>query len=304
VTLPEDFETPRTWESLADELKKFRSVMCVVNSRQHAYDLHKLMPKGTFHLSALMCGQHRTEVISTIKKRLLAGKPVRLISTQLVETGVDVDFLNVYRAMAGLDSLCQASGRCNREGKADAGNFVVFIPPEKPKIDHLRQAYDITVDLLRKHSLGDPFSAAMFENYYRNVYWHKGGSIDNPDGNLDRKGINALLRNNKTIDIGFSEAARRFQIINEIHVNVVVPWKAKGKAIVDQLLDCAATVPPHYPRWLYRKAQRYTVGVPENHVKELSEKGILKEINKDLWTTARGYDNITGLGNTIYSREL
>jgi CRISPR-associated endonuclease/helicase Cas3 len=108
--------------------------------------LWEKMPKGTSHLSALMCGAHRSAQIAEIKQWLKEGIPTRVVSTQLVEAGVDLDFPVVYRALAGLDSIAQAAGRCNREGLQENGIVVVFIPPSKIPIGHLRQAASTTKD--------------------------------------------------------------------------------------------------------------------------------------------------------------
>ena len=102
-----------------------------------------MMPADTIHLSALMCGAHRSQKIEAIKRRLKAGIPTRVISTQLVEAGVDVDFPVVFRALAGLDSIAQAAGRCNREGRLQQGIVYVFTPPSKIPAGHLRQAAEI-----------------------------------------------------------------------------------------------------------------------------------------------------------------
>lgn len=132
--VPYDLLTPRTWEDLALEFAPYPSVLCIVNRRDDCRTLYELMPgKGedTFHLSALMCGEHRSKAINQIKQRLKDKIPTRVISTQLVEAGVDLDFPVVYRALAGLDSIAQAAGRCNREGLLDKGRVVVFAPPSK-----------------------------------------------------------------------------------------------------------------------------------------------------------------------------
>ena len=132
VKLPEKIHEPLTWEELADDLARLPSVLCIVNRRDDCRLLWSLMPKGTFHLSALMCGAHRSNRIAEIKARLKAGLPTRVVSTQLVEAGVDLDFPVVYRAMAGLDSIAQAAGRCNREGLLAKGVLTVFIPAQSP----------------------------------------------------------------------------------------------------------------------------------------------------------------------------
>ncbi|MFH0926040.1 MAG: helicase-related protein [bacterium] len=116
--MPKDLLTSCTWEDLASEISQYQSVLCVVNRRDDCRILYKLMPgkgESTFHLSALMCGEHRTRIINQIKQRLKDKILTRVISTQLVEAGVDLDFPVVYRALAGLDSIAQAAGRCNRD---------------------------------------------------------------------------------------------------------------------------------------------------------------------------------------------
>ena len=103
------------WESVRDELCEYEQVLCIVQTRKDCRTLHSLMPEGTIHLSALMCAEERSDVIAKIKDRLRNYQPVRVISTQLVECGVDIDFPVVFRALAGLDSVAQAAGRCNRD---------------------------------------------------------------------------------------------------------------------------------------------------------------------------------------------
>ena len=148
VRLPEDFHAGVSWERIAAEIAQHDSVLAIVNTRRQARELHALLPKGTIHLSALMCGQHRSDVIAGIKEKLRRDEPVRVVSTQLVEAGVDLDFPVVYRALSGLDSIAQAAGRCNREGRLDRGEVVVFVPPEPAPPGVMRRAADKTVSTL------------------------------------------------------------------------------------------------------------------------------------------------------------
>ena len=151
VTMPQDFHLAQDWDDIAQQIHLHPCVLVVVNSRTDARELHRRMPEGTIHLSALMCGEHRSRVISHVKQRLLAGESVRVVSTQLVEAGVDVDFPVVYRALAGLDSLAQAAGRCNREGTLERGEVMVFVPPTKAPLGPLRRAANTTVSLLAEN---------------------------------------------------------------------------------------------------------------------------------------------------------
>ncbi|HZK19892.1 MAG TPA: CRISPR-associated endonuclease Cas3'', partial [Treponemataceae bacterium] len=151
-----DTKTMRTWEDLSEELASYERVLCIVSDRKSCRELHSLMPQGTYHLSALLCPQHRSEIIAEIKEKLVGIGPVRVISTQLVEAGVDIDFPVVYRAMAGLDSIAQAAGRCNREGllKNAVGKVVVFVPPRKAPVGMLRKASE-TASFLFETGLKD-----------------------------------------------------------------------------------------------------------------------------------------------------
>ena len=126
---PEALDRRTEWPEVARWLSGDRQALCVVNRRKDALALYNLLPKGSFHLSTRMCAAHRKEVLDEIRRRLKAGEVVRVASTQLVEAGVDIDFPFVYRALAGLDSLAQAAGRCNREGwLADPAPVRIFIP--------------------------------------------------------------------------------------------------------------------------------------------------------------------------------
>jgi CRISPR-associated endonuclease/helicase Cas3 len=153
---PTSLNEPTVWVSLAQRLQQHDQVLCIVNTRRDCHDLFQLMPTGTIHLSALMCGAHRSAVIRLIRWRLRQRLPVRVISTQLVEAGVDIDFQVVYRALAGLDSIAQAAGRCNREGKLnDAGQMGevhVFVPPKSAPRGLLLKGENTTLNFGRSRN--------------------------------------------------------------------------------------------------------------------------------------------------------
>jgi CRISPR-associated endonuclease/helicase Cas3 len=143
VKWPADLQQPKTWDELAKEVRQEEEVLVIVHKRDDARQLAELLP-DSIHLSALMCPKHRLQVIERIKTELEANhmrrerkeltRPLRVVSTQLVEAGVDLDFPVVYRALAGLDAIAQAAGRCNREGRLDRlGQVRVFAAPTEPR---------------------------------------------------------------------------------------------------------------------------------------------------------------------------
>lgn len=148
-------------------------MLCVVNTRRDCYDLFRRMPEGTLHLSALMCGEHRSRVIARIKEHLAAKEPLRVVSTQVVEAGVDIDFPVVFRALAGLDSIVQAAGRCNREGRLNAagrlGDVQVFVPPKPAPRGMLLKAKDTTRALMATGDL-DPEDPQKLRRYFKHFY--------------------------------------------------------------------------------------------------------------------------------------
>lgn len=264
---------PVSWDELAGEIKQHDSALCIVNRRDDAHTLWEKMPRGTIHLSALMCGAHRAQKIAEIKDRLHKGKPTRVISTQLVEAGVDVDFPVVYRAAAGLDSIAQAAGRCNREGLREKGEVFVFTPPSKIPAGHLRQAADIGMRLL-KDAVGDPLTAEQFEAFFREFFWMRGNRLDNEN-------IIDLLKNDKELRFSFRTAARKFQLIDEsAQAPVIVQFEN------DELLNLLQRKGPE--RWLLRKLQRYVVNLPRYLHSRLLSEGAIREIHPGIFMQGHG----------------
>lgn len=264
---------PVAWDELAEEIEQHDSALCIVNRRDDARTLWEKMPKGAIHLSALMCGAHRAQKIAEIKERLRSGKSTRVISTQLVEAGVDVDFPVVYRAAAGLDSIAQAAGRCNREGLQAQGKVFVFTPPSKIPAGHLRQAAEISMRLL-KDTVGDPLTAEQFEAFFREFFWMRGNR-------LDKENIIDLLKNDKHLKFSFRTAARKFQLIDEsAQAPVIVQFEN------DELLTLLQHKGPE--RWLLRKLQRYVVNLPRYLHGRLLSEGAIREIHPGIFMQGHG----------------
>lgn len=266
VTLPEDLITPQTWQDLASELSQYPSVLCIVNRRDDCRTLYELMPEkgvNTFHLSGLMCGEHRSRVINQIKQRLIDKIPTRVISTQLVEAGVDLDFATVYRALSGLDSIAQAAGRCNREGLLDKGRVVVFVPPSKIPAEYLRQSAEIC----RRHladKIDDVLLPDRFEKFFKELYWLQGE-------NLDKHGILRDLAADGELRISFLSAAQKFRLIDVSQYAPLVVRYEEGS----QLIEILKRLGPE--RWLMHKLQRYVVNLPKyTHSKLHSEGSIIE----------------------------
>ena len=272
--LPQDFNAPRTWESIAEELQRYDSILCIVNSRADCRTLHALMPRDTIHLSALMCGQHRSEVITDIKQRLKDGISTRVISTQLVEAGVDMDFPVVYRALAGLDAVAQAAGRCNREGTLPGmGKIVVFIPPKPAAPGLLRKAQQSGQEIMRLTE-GDPLTRERFEAYFRHYYV----SLNS----LDEENIIGLLDMHnraeaRRAEFSFRTAANKFQLIKEEGQTAVIVHYGESHNLI-AALEASQNMEPHQRRGVLRRLQRYTVNIREQECRKLMTSGDIREI--------------------------
>jgi len=263
VVLPSDLTIRSTWDDLAEEILHYDSVLAIVNTRNDCRELWQRMPKGTLHLSGLMCGEHRSNVIKSIRKRLREEVPTRVISTQLVESGVDLDFPVVYRSITGLDSIAQAAGRCNREGKLQKGRVVVFNPPKMSPKGLLRFGEDATKEILSDHP-ENPLARSQFSRYF-NLFLSK------PD--LDKYNINGLLTPSVELDVQFRTAADKFQLIDGRETQAVfVNYEDTGKKLIEQLRAYGPN------RDLMRKLQRYTVTLYRHDLNRLLANGDIKEL--------------------------
>ena len=275
VEMPRDLKAPTPWEDIATQIAQEDCVLAIVGTRKAARELHRLLSKDdrhAIHLSALMCGAHRKVVIDDIKIRLQAKRegrdaaPLHVVSTQLVEAGVDMDFPIVYRAMAGLDSIAQAAGRCNREGRLEGkGRVVVFVPPETPPVGHLRKAVQACCSTLHENA-ENPLDRKLFATYFRQFY----AAVD-----LDEKKIVEKLRidNPKTLSVQFRSAADAFRLIDDDASATVVVRYAAQLVEIEKLLAILAAEGPQ--RWLMRKLQRYTVSIPKRVADKMLAQGHL-----------------------------
>jgi CRISPR-associated endonuclease/helicase Cas3 len=289
---------PVAWEDLAVELQQHEQVLCVVNTRRDCYDLFKLMPGGTIHLSALMCGRHRSAVIRLIRCRLRKGLPVRVISTQLVEAGVDIDFPVVYRALAGFASIAQSAGRCNREGKLNTegrlGQVHVFVPPKPSPLGLLRKGEDKTRELCSLPGF-DPQQPEFFARYFELFY-----SAINDKGSQFHDWL--IKDVNPNLFFQFRTAAENFKLIDDQAQRPVIVRYGKSENLLNQLRFAGPT------REIMRQLQRYTVNLPTRMVGSMRDNGLLEEVDPKkapdiiVQCNMRLYDKKVGLD--IYRENL
>ena len=170
----EHLTDPVTDETIAARFAEQPQMLCIVNSRAHARGLFETIRElpGAAHLTTLMCPRHRRIELAKLRERLKKGEPVRLVSTSLIEAGVDIDFPEVWRAATGLDSIAQAAGRCNREGRPALGRTVVFEPAEAKPPKELTAFWQAARPVLRRHD--DPLTLDAVQHYFRELYWQKG----------------------------------------------------------------------------------------------------------------------------------
>ena len=251
---------PYSYDSLARELVTHGQVLCVVNSRRDArmlYDaVNAICNVPVIHLSRMMCQQHIMDRIEEIRDKLSPEhcSPVIVISTQLIEAGVDIDFPRVYRAMAGLDSIAQAAGRCNREGLQHRGQVVVFDFEEARSRGLMRKAAEAADDLIQqgKTDFLDPW---VTEEFFRNYY----GKLNT----TDQAEIKKHLYN---LHPAFASAAANFRLIDKEGLTVFVPYGEGIGLIHDLQQGCLSS-------GLMRRLQRFSVNIPESDKHKILELG-------------------------------
>lgn len=248
----------RGWAELADDLRYAEQVLCVVNLKRHALALMEALSDlgGVFHLSTNLCAEHRRAVMDRVRAQLAAGLPCRLVSTQCVEAGVDVDFPIVFRAMAPLESIAQAAGRCNREGRLNEqdrlGEVVVFEPDEEDgwrkrfPTHSYYQATQVTQTLLNLRGNLDINDPEVFRAYYHRLYNLNDPASQNAD----------LTRAIQELD--FVEIAKAYRLIVQDAIQVLVPWASRHDEFLE--LRTEADRQGISANWM-RRAQGFAVSV-------------------------------------------
>jgi CRISPR-associated endonuclease/helicase Cas3 len=267
-----------TDDALVERLVAEPRVLCIVPTRRmagkvfdslrRANDGHgAVQTDGLFHLSALMCPQHRTHTLKRIRAALAAGQSCRVVSTTLVEAGVDFDFPVVYRAEAGIDSIAQAAGRCNREGRQELGRVYVFRPEGGLPSGIFRRAAQAARSVVDGHK-ADLLHPDAVRDYFLELYWRT------DDGGLDAKDI--MRRIGETAgsgDFPFREIGRDFQLIDTPTQGLIIPYDDRGRDLV-RALD--ALPPGKRADGLLRRLQQYTVSLYARDFERLGKEGAVR----------------------------
>jgi CRISPR-associated endonuclease/helicase Cas3 len=261
-------------EALTQRMREHKQVLCIVNNRRHAQALYASIQheEGARHLSTLMYPMHRSRVLSEIRLMLRHKRPCRLVSTSLIEAGVDIDFPYVLRAETGLDSIAQAAGRCNRNGhnKREDSLVDVFSPgnedwaPPKQLEAFAQQAREIM-----RTRKDDPLSIAAIRAYFHAVYWQKGAA------QLDEHGLLAMIEAEGVNGFPFELIDEKFQMIDNVQMPIIIP---RDPACMDLLRDlehvekCGATA---------RKLQPYLIQIPRNAYQKLFSSDAIQPVKEE-----------------------
>lgn len=272
VFWPHDVDAGITWEELAEKMKKHPAgrVLTIVHSRRDAIELAKAVGPECVHLSTLLCPAHRRKKLESIK----ALEKCLVVSTQLVEAGVDIDFPVVFRALAGIDSLVQAAGRCNREGVLIRGEFHIYVAPSAPPAGILRKGFEQTRVYLKRGAVPDLFDPSLPAKYFNDLRQF-----------LDTSSVIPGLERT----LAFADVAREFEMIPDAGIPVVAPygqdWWERVKEVRGQ--PSAKTL---------RALQPLTVSLPERWLRKIESSGLTPLFpgcdKNTSWTVLKGREGM------------
>lgn len=255
---------------LAERLEAESQVLCIVPTKPQARSLFEQLQgqEGVYHLSTNMYPEHRRQVLNEIRTRLKSKEHCRVVSTSLVEAGVDLDFPVVYRAMAGLDSIAQAAGRCNREGRmnefGELGQVYVYEPEKPPRMPWLKRCMTRANETLRNLPDADPLGLAVMRRYFELLYDVQ---------ELDKKQIMSRLNQmTRELYFPFREIAGDFRFIEDDTVGIIVPVEPDAQELVLGLRHT------EFPRTILRKLQQYSVALRSREFMTLDRAGSIEMV--------------------------
>ena len=278
-------EQRSTYDDIASRLAQYDRVLCVVNTRKDAAEIYNRLPKDddvlTLHLSRMMCPIHVSETIAKVKDALAKKKKIRVVSTQLIEAGVDIDFPVVFRQEAGLDSILQAAGRCNREGKLGVSDTYVFMLKESFLRGFINRANDARIDISRV--VDDKLSPLAIKKYFQKLYSYTPTfDVANKENYsmfemLEEENSEEFIADYKMkmpqIDYRFRMAANSFRLVNDEGVGIIVHYITDDelltgkKPYIETLIERLEKEGPSYS--LMKELTQYTVNIRKSDFTKL-----------------------------------
>ncbi|MBT9813409.1 CRISPR-associated helicase Cas3' [Enterocloster citroniae] len=256
-----------TEDELLDRVRNEEQALCILNTKNNVQKLYeKIKGEGVYHLSTFMYPRHRQERLEAIRERLAAGEKCIVIATSLVEAGVDLDFQTVYRELAGVDSMIQAAGRCNREGKRDAlGSFACYFQLEESRtVPGQEQQIDTAKQVIRRYE--DIGSLDAVQEYFTRLYQFKGSA-------LDKKNILEEFQKGR---FAFATVGKEFKLIEQNTKTILIPAQERAKEIAEELKLKGAN------KKLIREAGKYCVNVYENLFRKMYDAGMFVGVSEEL----------------------
>lgn len=268
-----------SWDRAAEEMMGISQALAVVNTKKDAFALlDALNDPIALHLSTQMCGAHRMATLTEVRRRLSEGEPCRLVATQVVEAGVDLDFPLVLRVIGPLDRIVQAAGRCNREGRLKEGRVVIFDPEEgSSPLGIYRTGLDTAIGLLANQC--DLHEPETYRKYFQLLF---------QAADLDANEI----QSSRTL-LNYPTVANKFRMIDDDSAPAVVPWPGSCDEII-RLLGLIRSG-GEAPRWAFRRLQPYLVNIRSRLIPGYQRRGLLQEVAPGLWEWLGGYDRVRGL---------
>lgn len=279
---------PRDWSAIAGEIAEHPQAMVILNTRQDALDLlgHLDRSEDLFHLSTLLCGAHRRDVLEEIRDRLNNDRPLTVVSTQVVEAGVDLDFPVVHRAIGPLDRIVQAAGRCNREGTTETGHVTVFHPAQgSAPGGPYRTGMGIARQLLENQGPEELHDPQIFETYFQRLF---------RDQDLDENDVQPLRRRHR-----FRKTSQAYRLIDNDTVPVLVDYQPhdEGAASGADRLRSWQRTPTRETR---RSLQPYLVNLYRHEAEALEREGWMAPVDEGLYRWTGQYDELYGLRRDLH----
>jgi CRISPR-associated endonuclease/helicase Cas3 len=275
-------DTALSWDEMADLLRAEPQALAVLNTKKDALALlEALDDPSALHLSTLLCGAHRRAVITSVKQRLANDAPCRLISTQVVEAGVDLDFPFVLRALGPLDSVIQAAGRCNRNGRLERGRVVVVRPAEGGTPPGAYKTATGVTEALLGADYTDADNPDVARRYFQQLF---------ATVNTDGKGIQALRES-----LNYPEVATQFRIIDDDTEDVIVHYGSDDQQDKAQRAIARLRRDQTQARFILRQLQPFMVSLRRREAERYRKQGFIDELLPGVGLWLGKYDSVRGL---------